>query len=310
MRNGTLNQPGEGRAARGALLWITAMLCSAAFAPAVSQTSPLGTEVYDTSYIEPLPDAGRRTAVPQFTFRLAKEIPLPGPLPGDGPELLGDRVRIPVAHGVAESGWTGDSEPRIGLPAEPDPESARPAYVRLDWSVAPDGLGRFAMSENGFLVAQRKCARCLTGWRQHWVLRVAGVGLAPPLVTEKRVFFGAMDNRVYCVKRKNGHRVWEIDLEARVSRPLGLWRAPADDSDPGKALTLVLVVSGGGSGMVALDSRTGAKVASYTLPDGGGMLIGAPLVTPDGRIVVARQKYTPSDASLMVFDLTQPAQPA
>ena len=84
----------------------------------------------------------------------------------------------------------------------------------------------------------------------------------------------------------------------------------ADGAVASPSPTLVLAVPDDGGAIVALDAHTGAKVASYDLPDDGGTLVGDPLVTPDGRIVVARQKYTPEDASLMVFRLVPPRQPA
>lgn len=298
----------EDRLARGAGSLVALLVCAVAFPPGAAQTTALGTETYDTSYLEPLPEDGRRSTAPQLTFRLATEIPLPGPLPGSGPRLVEDRVRIPVAGGLAESGWAADSVACIEPPGGGEPEA--PGEATLEWVQAPDGRARFAVTPDGFLVAQKRCGRCPAGWRRRWKLRVAGQGLAPPLVTEKRIFYGAMDNRVYGLKRRNGHRVWEADLEARVSRPLRVWRLPPEDGGAERRLTLILAVPGDGRGIVALDVRSGAKVASYALPEDGGTLVGAPVVTPDGRIVVARQKYTPSDASLMVFNLTPPPRPA
>ena len=294
-------------------LTIALLLGSLAAAPVRSQTSPLGVEQYDTSYLEPLDEAGRSAATPNLIFRLATEIALPGPLPDSGPRLVEGLVRIPVAGGLAESGWDSGSTARVQ--SHGGSETSPPDDPSLLWSLSPNAKVRYTLTDDGFLLAQKRCRTCPAGWRKRWRLRVAGAGLAPPLVTEKRIYYGALDNRVYALKRRNGHRVWEADLEGRVSRSLRIWR-PAEPEDQAERAArapspaLLLVVPDDGSAVVALDARTGAKVASYELPDDGGTLVGAPVVTPDGRIVVARQKYTPEDASLMVFRLVSPRQPA
>jgi hypothetical protein len=113
------------------------------------------------------------------------------------------------------------------------------------------------------------------------------------------------------VKRKNGHRVWEAYVKGRVSRPLRLWRPVADPSSPDRppeaqALELVLVTPDHGTAILALEAVTGAEVAIFELPENGAKLYGAPLVTPDGKIVVARQEYNETEATLMVFDLSDP----
>ena len=281
-------------------------LCAAPASPALAQSSALGVGQYDTSYLEPAEDAAQEAAAPKLVFRLATEIALPGPLPGYGPRLVDGRLHIPVSGGLAESGWEEESEVRVQPLGEIE-RNARDEQSLL-WALAPNGKARYALTEDGFLLAQKRCRSCPVGWRRRWRLRVAGVDLAPPLVTEKRVFYGALDNRVYAVKRRNGHRVWEADLEGRISRRLRLWQPPEENEPP--AYSLVLVVPDDGSGIVALDARTGAKVASWELQDDDGQLIGDPVVTPDGGIVVARQKYMAEDASLMVFRLVPPRQPA
>jgi hypothetical protein len=74
-------------------------------------------------------------------------------------------------------------------------------------------------------------------------------------------------------------------------------------------MEVILVVPENGAGVSALDAETGAKVASFTLPEDEGWLVGAPLLTPDGKIVIARQKYAPGDASLMVFHIVELSEP-
>jgi outer membrane protein assembly factor BamB len=184
---------------------------------------------------------------------------------------------------------------------DPTADGAAPAD---GWSVAPDGLFRCSMLSSGRIVGQKRCWNCRKGWRKKWKLRVAGDDLPPPLVTEKRVYFGAFDNRVYGVKRKNGHRVWEADLPSRVSEPLARWfNAIGED---GAALDLVILIPDSRTSIIALYAETGARVATYELPQNGGRFIGSPVVTADGKIVAARQKYAAEEASLLVFELVVP----
>jgi hypothetical protein len=132
-------------------------------------------------------------------------------------------------------------------------------------------------------------------------------------VTARRVFFGALDNRVYSVKRKNGHRVWAADVGGRVSGALVLWSArPAGEDDPRPGApgpAAILVVPDRRNRILALDPLSGTEVASFTLPDPESRLVGVPVKTPDGRIVAATQKYAPTDASLLVLQL-DPVVPA
>ena len=159
---------------------------------------------------------------------------------------------------------------------------------------------------------------------------MAGSTVSPPLVTQKRVYFGALDNRVYCIKRRSGHRVWAIDVAGRVTRPLmivTIHDLPATEPEPAeqdagtdttkkkkkskkgaeaeapRSVELLLVVPDHGSSIVALTVETGQKAAEYALPESEGTFKGSPLLTPDGKIVVARQKYEASDASLLVLNL-------
>ena len=68
-------------------------------------------------------------------------------------------------------------------------------------------------------------------------------------------------------------------------------------------LILILVVPDGGSQLLALGGGTGLELATVRLAANQGKLVGMPLITPDGRIVIARQKYSESEASLMVYEL-------
>ena len=69
----------------------------------------------------------------------------------------------------------------------------------------------------------------------------------------------------------------------------------------------LLVLPDTGQQLIALDPSSGAELARFELGSGAGRLRGLPLPTPDGKIVVAREKYNTTDASLMVLELTPAA---
>ena len=71
----------------------------------------------------------------------------------------------------------------------------------------------------------------------------------------------------------------------------------------GRTAALLFAEKGARVAVVDLDPVSGAEVASYSLTEAGSKLVGAPLATPDGRIVAATQKYAPEEASLVVLRL-------
>jgi len=241
---------------------------------------------------------------PKLIFTLLAEIPLPGPLPGHGPRLRGDLVEIGVAGGTVVTEPVPGATPQLIAPFYPtDPE--RPAE---GWVTDQAERRRFRSVPGGALEAQKSCRRCKTGWKRIWKLRVPGNTLVPPLVADRRVAIGALDNRIYSLKARNGHRVWTADIGGRISTPLMQWRGKipqptAEDPLATRELTLILAVPASGSEMVALESEGGRQVASMRLPENGGKLVSGPLTLPDGKVVVARQQYAASEASLMVYRL-------
>ena len=256
--------------------------------PATPAQSMNGTDQTETGpYLEPLPEDGAEGQGPNVSFHLATEIGLPGPLlPGPGPRLVEGRLLTPVSAGMAACGWNEGAEVAM-LPA-PDPRIEGDSAEEPLWAVAPDGRIRVSVLESGHLLAQKRCKRCRAGWRKKWKLRLSGGVPAPPLVTDDRVFFGALDNRVYSLKRKNGHRVWEIDVQGRASRSLERWQGTLLDAEQpdalpweGEPVDVVLVVPDHGGEILALDATSGAKIASYALAEDAGFLIGSPVLTPD-----------------------------
>jgi hypothetical protein len=278
----------------------------------LAQTSAYTTE----SAFEGLPPPSGRENLPptpKLAFRLEAEIPLPGPLPGDGPRLRDGLVEIDVVGGTLLTVPSTDAVPHlVARPTVDDPAAESPRWVE-DVS----GRFRYGVVSNQRVEAQRRCKRCKSGWKRRWRLRVPGNTRSHPLVAGSRVYFGALDNRVYGVKARNGHRVWVSDIGARVSQPLVGWEgevppAPPTEDSPPLRLSLILVVPDGGTRLVALESERGQHVAAVRLADGEGNLIGGPLTTPDGSIIVARQKYAETEASLMVYRLLElrPHEPA
>ena len=285
-----------------ALLLLLAASCAA---PAAAQTRQ--DPRFDSTDLEPAPEAPVEHA-PQLRFDLLEEIALPGPLASSGARGAGEHIQVDAADGTAVFAWGEDlSLTRV--------EAAPGTAEDVPYGISPDGKVRAVPRPDGFIVAEKHCARCSKRWKKKWRIRAPGDEFARPVVSDRRVFYGTTDNRVFSVKRRNGHRVWAADIPGRVVRPLEIARvqAPPELALRGKAkrkdslwLDLILVVPASGRTLIALDARNGERVASFDLEE-DEMLIGAPLAR-EGRVVVARQKYDAQDAALLVFRLA-PAVP-
>ena len=258
-------------------------------------------------------------------FHVLRSISLPGPLPGAGPRVVEDRIEIPVSGGLAVASW------KTATPVEVNAEASLPG-PRPEWGQDPLGRYRARALASGWILVQKQCRRCDVGWRRAWKLRAVASLQTAPLVTSRSVYFGAMDNRVYGLKRRNGHRLWATDVGERVSKPLVFWAGriaaapeppPADaatsNGNPAKTaavepakneprggaseereIELLLVLPDVGNEMLALDSSSGRKLATYKAD---GKLTGVPTIAPDGSILVAVQKYKADEASLVVLEL-------
>ncbi len=292
---------------------LTAFLAGLLLAAGIASASD-GRE--SRSLLERMFGANRVDTVPKMSFQIVADIPLPGPLPDVGPTRKGDRIELPVAGGLATSPWAPDSVATIvprtdgtGDEGAGDAPGATSPEAVMTISLDPSGRFRTRFAEGGKLVLEKSCRSCKKGWKKKWTLTVPGDRIAPPLVTDGRVYFGAQDNRVYCLKRKNGHREWDVDVGTRISKQPIAWSPPSPTGappDPG-APHAVLVLPDEGSSVLALDARTGQELARFVLPTAGGTIRGAPITTPDGHIVLAREKYNPEEASLIVLQLTDAA---
>jgi len=282
-------------------------LLVAGLSPAMAQASAPPSPMQE-GFLGQLLALPRFPSLPTLRLSLVAEIDLPGPLPGTGPRLVGDRLEIAVAGGVASIPLTLAAEPII-VPGPSRIDDADPE-AEESWALDPDGRYRSRVGEKGRLVTQKRCKRCRKGWRKVWKIDLRGRTTTTPLLTDSRVYFGSFDNQVYSLKKRNGHRMWASDMQGRISGPLMVWRGriQADAEDPAsregdgtRAVQLLVVLPDGGSRMVALDTRDGSIAARYELRDEDGTLKGMPLLTPDGTIVVAREKYNVAEASLMAF---------
>lgn len=245
----------------------------------------------------------------RLVFHLDAEIPLPGPLPGVGPRREGQTIVIPVAGGTARVQPVEGAEPRVTAGARLDgPDTGEETWVEND-----RGRLRFRAESSGLVRAERRCKRCSRGWKKKWKLRAPGVSPVPPLVVGKRVCFGSNANSVYCVKTRNGHRLWAAAVDGRVSQRLVHWDAApeAPESRPAgwqrrEAAGALLAVLEQGSELVALSAHDGLEIASMKLASGEGKIVSVPVTTGDGRVVTARQGYAEADAALAVYRLVEP----
>ena len=219
---------------------------------------------------------------------------LPGPLGARGPIRVGESLLVPTAKALFEARL--DPEPRWIEPSAALPE--QPGLSER-WSLADDGRARARIDARGRLELQRKCDRCRRGWRTRWRLRLPATAEVAPVLGPQRVFVGTLDNRVYAMRRKNGHRLWSADVGARVRRPLALVEGD------------VLVVPGSGERLLRLAAPDGSRRDTWSAP-AGATIVGAPVALDAGRIALALQGYESADARLEIFAPSSPeaAKPA
>jgi hypothetical protein len=279
-------------AARKAAL---AVLLVAAHLPLAAQTLGPG---YPDRYPPPLPER-RGPKPPPLTFSVSSEIPLLGPVSAKGAGLANGRVVLLGPLGFVAVPLTPGEEVQAAaappLPANTDAEG---------WVYAPEGGWRYRTLPAGQVVAQRWWGSRY-GWRPRWSLKVGSGTPSPPVLVNGRLIFGALDDQVYAVRADNGHRLWVTDVKDRVSRPLALWGGTFEIEGKPREVDVVLVAPDDALSVQALDVFDGARLATFTAGKltEGNAIVSAPLVTEDGRIVVAHQGYVPEEASVLVLRL-------
>lgn len=228
----------------------------------------------------------------RLAFLPKGEIALPGPLPGRPLARDRERIAVPTSAGLALVTLDGRRIEVVDGSGEGVSSAATEVRVR-------QRVYRYR-AEAGALVAERRCPRCRTGWSRCWRLAIPVSPTAAPLVVGQRIYVGGLDNRIYALKRRNGHRVWTAEVSGRVRAPLVHLPAPANPADGA-----VLAVPEGGRRLLALDQAGGRAVGSVELDLAVGSWSGAPLVTDDGRVAIARQSYDPSRAHLVLYEVSR-----
>lgn len=257
-----------------------------------------------SSVVYPSPLARREgPAPPSVAFRLVDRIALPGPLSGEPPRWDDGRLLVPVSGGMVVV------RPGDGVDVRPgrdDRGDDRANSGGRPWVVSEDGLARYRTLPRGRVIAERR-ERPGDRWKRAWSLRVAGATLAPPLLSGPRLLFGSLDNQLYAVRARNGHRLWAVDLGERISRPLALWEGTLPVREGGERKVIqarfVLVVPDGGGRLVAIDPHDGRSVATVELPDRDEWLAAPAVPLPDHSIALARQGFESSEAAVLVYAL-------
>ncbi|MBZ5640901.1 MAG: PQQ-like beta-propeller repeat protein [Acidobacteriia bacterium] len=264
---------------------------------AMAQTLPPTPET-PNDYPTALPPR-KGPAPPTMIFKLLVEVPLPATPTGRALTLDQGWLGVPVDGGTARVDL---SEPAAAILADEAPAGGE---APSGWVLSPDGRHRVRTLPAGQVECE-KLGAMRRRWKTTWSLRVPGATLAPAILSAQRVIFGSADNQVYCVRRKNGHRLWAADLEDRISSPLAAWRGVVMPAPPPKGkstpvnVEMVLVVPDGGASLIGLDVYDGSRLATFEVPSDKGMLATAPLVLPDGRIAVARKGYASGGAALLL----------
>lgn len=237
---------------------------------------------------------------PRFGIEPARdEIPFPGPIGGRAPRIDGEAwVLGTVKTMITVKVDSGDVETEAG---------SIPEDTGTLWAIGGRRDNRrFSVLPEGMVVAQKKCRRCEAGWKKSWKLRMGASTPAAPVTLGNRVFVGSVDNRVYGLKAKNGHRVWVADAGGRMLQSPTVWTGTLDGAEPGaEPFSILLVIPDGDPRLLVLDPYDGKKLAEASFR--GSAALTRPVVTADGRILVGRQGYDPSDAALVVLSVVPKA---
>lgn len=294
--------PGTGTRVVSSLLGV---IWLAAFPPAIAQVSGTPRQLLKFEYPPALPQRDG-PAPPRLNLSLAGEIAVQGPLGRAALEF--DQGRLILRNGgkdvaaLPEPGAAVEILPE--LPAIPEDDTA--------WVVSADGNYRFRTRPEGQVEAERRSYYNRNVWKRHWRIRVPAATPSPPILVGPRLCWAGLDDMVVCVRADNGHRLWAVDVNDRVSRPLSVWTATMPfASRKGKTeslrtVSVLLVVPDSGRQFLVMDAYDGDRVAALDLPAERGRFASAPVVVSETRIAVARQGYVPDEAALSLIDLSLP----
>jgi hypothetical protein len=263
--------------------------------PALAQYGSTTPDVQPNNYPPALP--ARRGPGPSLVFERIGEVVLPGPLASRPAWAATGFVNVPVEAGVVQLVPELDAKPEMTGAAE--------AETTVEWIVSANGKRRYRTTQEGLVEAERR-SHARRGWSRSWRIIAPNSILSPPILVGPRLCYAGLDDRVTCVRAKNGHRLWAVDLGDRLSRALAVWPA-GEGANPDSEL--VLAVPDDGASVIALDAYDGRRVATYELPPHHHFASPA-LVVASGRIALARKGYDDREAALVLLKLVPPPPPA
>lgn len=230
---------------------------------------------------------------PTLVFLRLGEVVLPGPLSAKPGFVADGLVVIPVEGGWARLAAEVGAEPSIVPAAE--------AEEVEEWVVASNGKRRFRTTQEGLVESEKRRGEGKK-WRRSWKVIAPNSIFAKPVLAGPRLCYAGLDDRVTCVRTKNGHLLWAVDLGDRLSRGLTCW--PKCGDGPGDA-EILLAVPDDGATVIALDAYDGRTVDSFELPPTHHFASPALVVSPD-RIALARKGYDDREAVLVLLRLVPP----
>ena len=274
-------------------------------APASGQYGPTSGETLPNNYPPPLPE--RQGPAPKLRFELDREIDLEGPIAAPEAWAEGNAVVIPLASGTQRIDLKADAPETSGIRAELPPDPAG------QWIVSSTGTRRYRATAEGVIEAEKRRKEG-TSWRRSWKIVAPNATPAPPILIGPRLCYAGLDDRVTCVKAKNGHRLWTTDLGDRLSRPIARWpsaspaRVAPTTADRTIEGEILLAVPDNGASMIALDAYDGRRLATYDLPP-AARLVSGPLVFADDGIVAVREAFDKRQVAVLVLRLVHNEAP-
>jgi hypothetical protein len=278
-------------------------LLSVAFA--FAQYGPSTSDALPNNYPPPLPE--RLGPAPRLKFELDRAIELAGPVAAPEAWADGATLVVPLASGPARVDPRSESAPapaEATIPPE-DPSGA--------WIVNTTGTRRYRATAEGIIEAEKR-SRPGRKWKRVWKIVAPNATPAPPILIGPRLCYAGLDDRVTCVKAKNGHRLWTTDLGDRLSRPIARWpsasaaRVAPTTGDRTIEGEILLAVPDNGASMIALDAYDGRRLATYELPP-SVRLVSGPIVLGDDGIAAVQEAFDKRQVAVLVLRLVHNEAP-